>query len=291
MVQRKKRTLKIILALLGAIIFLLILTSAWLYSGDLTTLKIKTFRFLPYPMALVNGRPILMSDFILRLSTAQKIAGSVDGMPAADETQSAVYKQLVEEAKIAQVAYRHGVSVGTQEISAEYATQAAQADLEGKKNFEELLNSYGLSRKDFESQILRPQLLLANLQIWFNSQSQLNPTAHNLAGSLAEKIRQGEDMATLATANSEDITGKSTGGDLGFVDPADLLLDLREGVANMKTGEVKILVSRFGLHIIKQVAQQGNEVHLLQIFLKTGDFNHWLNQEIKNIKIWKLIKI
>jgi len=70
-----------------------------------------------------------------------------------------------------------------------------------------------------------------------------------------------------------------------------LLLELREPVELLKDGEVKILPSRLGLHIIKQEAQAGSEKHLRQIFLQTENFDSWLSGQTQNFNVKKLVNI
>lgn len=291
MQAHSKKFFKILFSILGSLLALLILGGAWLYSGELTPAKAWVFNAVPFPLALVNGHPVLMKDFLLRLAVSQKLAAAGSGALNQTLPKVQIYNQLVTEAETRQLAVQNGVAASPREIAAEYSLRAGQSDLQGKKNFEELLAGYGLSPADYQSQIIAPELLKLNLQAWFNSQQALNPGAYAQARDLADKIAAGQDMAGLAASSTQDATERNTGGDLGFVDPARMLPELRDGVAGMKPGEIKLLASRFGLHLIKVVETQSNNLHLREIFLQSGDFEAWFSGQTNNFKVRQLLKI
>jgi hypothetical protein len=104
-------------------------------------------------------------------------------------------------------------------------------------------------------------------------------------------MENGENMALLAVAYSQDPSGQAVGGDLGFVDPSQLLPELREPVANMKLGETTIIPSRYGLHIIRFEQQNGNLMHLREILLNNSGYQAWKTAQVQNFKIKKIINI
>ncbi len=266
-----------VLLILGAVCF-----GIWLKNANLTAAKLKVIRATGYPLALVNGHPVFMDDLLLRLAVAQKMQNAWPPSAAAAQIETAAYNQLVDEEKIRQIAAKNNVTISQGEIEKAYQKASAQPD------FSALLAQNRISPADFKNSILRPELLLADLQIWFNSQQELNPKVYALAASLEERLKSGEDMANMARDYTED-GGKPTGGDLGFINSEAVLLELKEPVAALKTGEIKILPSRLGLHILKQEGQNGSLLHLRQIFLKITGFDSWLAEQKQNFKIWQLI--
>ena len=96
-------------------------------------------------------------------------------------------------------------------------------------------------------------------------------------------------MSVLAKQFSQEDTGKIVGGDMGFIDPTELLLEMREPIYSMNAGEVKIIPSRAGININKLEEKQSNKFHLRQIFLLPENFQAWLEAQTKNFKIYKLI--
>jgi len=266
---------------------LVILAAAWLYSGTLTPGKIKIFQTIPLPMALVNGHPLSMKDFLIRFAAAQKTLAQNN----AQQTKPAIVQQLIKEAEVSQLASQREVSVNQKQIDQEYSALSAQTNLEGQANFEGFLQSRGLTENILKNSVIKPELLLNQLQIWFNSQPNLSPQAYQLANSLLGQINSGTSMSALAGQFSQDPTGKSLGGDMGFVQITDLSQELRESVSGLKPGETKIIPGLKGLHIIRLEEQTGNLLHLRGIFLNTNDFNAWLDTQTKNFKVINLLRI
>jgi len=272
---------------LAFVLILLITTVVWLYSGTLSEAKLKIFKTVPLPMALVNGRPISAGKFLARFAVAQKTLGQ----NGAEGTKLAIASELIREAEVSRLASQRDVAVSAKQIDLEYAAVSGQTDLGGGPNFEEFLQSRGLSESSFKNDVLKPKLLLNGLRIWFNLQPNLNSAAYQKANSLLEQINSGGNMPALAARFSEDAAGKSADGDMGFVQITDLSPELRESVSNMKPGEVKIIPGLLGINIIRLEGQTGNLLHLRQIFLNTNDFNAWLDSQAKNFKIINLLKI
>jgi parvulin-like peptidyl-prolyl isomerase len=287
MPNQHKFFLKFVYWALAIILVLAILSVVWLYSGTLTHAKIKIFQTVPLPMALVNGHPLSMQDFLIRFSVAQKTLGQSNGQ----QTKFAIVQQLILEAEVSQLAQQRDVSVSQKQIGDEYLVLSEQTNLQGQTDFKNLLLSQNLDEGIFKNNVIKPELLFNQLRIWFNSQAGLNPQAYQLANGLIEQINGGKDMTALASQFSEDPAGKSSGGDMGFVQITDLSGELRESVANMKPGEAKIIPGLYGLYIIRLEQETGNQLHLREIFLNTADFNSWLGSQTKKFKIINLLTI
>src|SRR5690606_25180220 len=93
----------------------------------------------------------------------------------------------------------------------------------------------------------------------------LNPTAEGgvdkaqaKADSIKGLIQQGESFAALAIQFSLDEGSKINGGDLGTFARGQMVPEFDEAVFSGKTGDVVIVNSRFGTHIIRIEKQVGN---------------------------------
>lgn len=74
----------------------------------------------------------------------------------------------------------------------------------------------------------------------------------NRLAQLRERIIGGEDFAALARSHSKDKVSASKGGDLGWVNPGDLVPQFEEVMNRLKPNEVSEPVqTRFGWHIIQ----------------------------------------
>ncbi len=269
----------------------------WLSKGKITQTKAKIYKVLPFPMALVNNHPLTMKNFLSRLDSA-KVFYDKSGTKY-DETglEEAIANKMVDEEKINILAKTNNVSVKDSEINDEYSVRAKSADLEGKKNFEDLLKSYGLNTASFKSDVIRPDLLATNLVVWFNAQKNLNSDQYKLADDLMKKIESGQSMEDIASKFSQEDATKMTQGDLGFIEINGVLPELKETLDSMSAGQSKIAASRYGIHILKLEEKDNNgenngaRMHIKQIFIKPNDFEKWFKDETQNFKVKKIVKI
>jgi peptidyl-prolyl cis-trans isomerase C len=77
--------------------------------------------------------------------------------------------------------------------------------------------------------------------------------ARKKIGEILDKVRQGQDFASLARTYSEDTSG-SKDGDLGYIRQGQLMKPFEEALFALKTGEVSgVVETRLGYHLIKAV--------------------------------------
>ena len=73
-----------------------------------------------------------------------------------------------------------------------------------------------------------------------------------LAQEVADRLQGGEDFATVAAADSDDVATAATGGELGWVDPETFEGDLKDAIFSLPLGQVSDPVrSPFGFHILR----------------------------------------
>ena len=85
------------------------------------------------------------------------------------------------------------------------------------------------------------------------------------ASALLEKVRAGEDFATLATDHSADTASAANGGDLGFFSRGRMVKPFEDEAFRLGVGEVSDLVeTQFGYHIIKVEAKEPETVRPLE---------------------------
>lgn len=82
--------------------------------------------------------------------------------------------------------------------------------------------------------------------------------ALHLADSLKRLVQAGSNFAELATKYSEDTGSKEKGGDLGTFGRGVMVEPFENAAFNGKTGEVKIVQSQFGVHVIRIEKQIGS---------------------------------
>ncbi len=88
----------------------------------------------------------------------------------------------------------------------------------------------------------------------YNSQEK----AKVVADSLMALIKGGADFAELAKANSEDPGSGAEGGDLGWFQEGQMVPSFNDACFDGKKGDLTMVQSRFGYHIIEVMDQKGN---------------------------------
>lgn len=71
------------------------------------------------------------------------------------------------------------------------------------------------------------------------------------AEALLKEIEDGGDFAALASEKSEDPGSKESGGDLGWAPRGLFVPEFDEAIFSMKVGELRLVQSQFGWHIIE----------------------------------------
>jgi len=79
--------------------------------------------------------------------------------------------------------------------------------------------------------------------------------AKNKADSLKNLIEKGTDFALLATLNSDDKGSAQIGGDLGWFKEGMMVRPFSDACFFGKTGDIKLVQSQFGWHIIEILGQ------------------------------------
>lgn len=284
-----KKIFKTLFYILLCIALIMLLGGAWLYSGSTTDLKVKVFKSLKLPVALVNGQPISMSDFDLRFSIAKKLSEASAGNQTNTQIKQLAYNQLIYDTEIVQLATKTQNQPTLAQINAEYNLRANSTSAKGQGDLESLIKFYGMNVDEYKQKIIVPHLASIYLQVWFNNNEQLNQALLAKVTDIEKKIKAGQDFGELALQYSEDKTGQSVEGDMGFLSIDDLLPELRDSIDSMKEGEVKRVAGRFGVHLFKLESKNKNKIHSREIFFKQENFKLWLNQQLFKMHVKKLL--
>ncbi len=268
---------------------------AWVYTGNISSAKEKVFKALPLPAAIVDMKFVSAESVLDRADLSKQLL-EAQGMGDKANTGQ-VFDQIVDVKKLEAVASQRGVKAPNSEIDEEYKniiTQYAGGD-EGAFT-KELDSTYHMKPEKFKSEVVRQQVLQSNLLLWYSKQEDLNKTTYEKARELQSKLNNGQSFEEVAKQFSEDEATKDFAGDSGMIAFDDLLPEFRESLKDSKAGDTQLVVSRYGLHVLKllEVNNDGEngakQVHLQQIFLKQKGFSDWLDKEVGNIRVLKLLK-
>lgn len=87
--------------------------------------------------------------------------------------------------------------------------------------------------------------------------------AKKKATKILRKVGKGGDFAKLAGKYSQDPGSRARGGDLGFFSREQMIKPFADAVFAMKPGQVKIVRTRFGYHVVKLDALRAAHVDTL----------------------------
>jgi peptidyl-prolyl cis-trans isomerase SurA len=87
------------------------------------------------------------------------------------------------------------------------------------------------------------------------------------AAHILAQAKAGEDFVELAERYSDDPT-KQRGGDLGFFERGDLLPEFEKDVFSLNPGEMRVIETSLGYHIVKVEEKRGESIHARHILLK-----------------------
>ncbi|MFS0781866.1 peptidylprolyl isomerase [Bacillus sp. 1P06AnD] len=254
-------------------------------------------------VASVNGQKITKNDLYDVLS---KQYGS-------NAVTTLINNKIIE-----QEADKKNVKVDEKEVKKELNTFIKQYG--GEDSFNAALTQSGLTLDDFKNdirnylkvkQILGPSIKITDKEMKayyeenkdsFKQQAQVK-ASHILVDSeteakkLEEKIKSGEDFATLAKENSTDTASAKDGGNLGYFGTGEMTEAFEKAAFAMKVGEVSQPVKTdYGYHIIKVTGKKEakqksyDEVKdqikdtLFEDKLNT-EYSTWLEKKNKSAKI------
>jgi peptidyl-prolyl cis-trans isomerase C len=124
------------------------------------------------------------------------------------------------------------------------ATKAAVSDAELKKTYDE-----ALKQQKPEEEVRARHILF---RVEDPKDEKASAAAEAKAKDVEAKLKKGEDFAKLASALTEDPSGKENGGDLGYFTKDQMVPEFADKAFAMKPGEVSEPVkTQFGWHVIK----------------------------------------
>jgi hypothetical protein len=272
---------------LSVILLILFFSSLlWLSNGQITPIKEKVFRHIPFPVAFIEGRALKMNDFLFRYNRA----GTLSNLTDLGTYKSNLLNRMIEEKKLQIISEKFNVAATKIEIENEFARRKKE-----NSAINEYLKTYGLDEELYKNNVLKSELNATKLATWYYSQTKFNEGLYKKANGIYEKAASGEDFSLLARTFSDDQTAANFLGDEGFVTVDQLLPELSFTITQMKENEIKIVPTRFGLEIIrlnevkKSASQASDSYHIQHIFLISQGFSNWLADETKNIKIIKFV--
>jgi hypothetical protein len=259
-------------------------------------------RTLPYPIANVNGTPILYADYLSDVETvgrffARQSAGAPGEapMPTDEEIRTGVLDRLIQTEVLMQESVKYGVAVSGEEIEAEYQqlrSASGDTDVEAQ-----ILDMYGWTAGQFKEKVLRPYLLQGKLSFALQEDEALTAAAMAEAGAALARVRGGEEFADVAGEVSQDPGSAAQGGDLGWFERGIMVPEFEQAAFALGEGEVSDLVkTQFGYHIIKteEIEKDGDDivrVHARHILIAGPDVTLYLQEKVDSADVKTYVEI
>jgi parvulin-like peptidyl-prolyl isomerase len=167
----------------------------------------------------------------------------------------------------------------------------AEKNAGGKLHFQRFLKSSNLSYDEYQmlvtGDILRSSLskkLAAAVNPYETkvraSHILVGPKQKTLAKKLLAEARAGANFAALAKKYSIDTGSKVKGGDLGYFGHGTMVAPFDKAAFSMKVGEIRLVQSQYGWHIIKLTGRQ--RMHMTSQELQTAQasaLQNWLAKQ------------
>lgn len=280
------------------VIVVLIITGVGIYKFKREDTFFKSVaNIVPFPMAMIEMKPIYVSDFWKEVDISIKaceFSGASQDCSVDDTKKKAVQDGMIYEKVVTDLAQKNGAKVEQAKIDEQYKTVVDQNG--GDKQFEELLKTrFGWTAADFKKRIYF-NLLAADLEDKViekvsarhilvvtkegATEDEINQ-AKQKAQEALDKIKAGEDFSVVAQQYSGDPGSKDKGGELGFFSRGMMVPEFENVAFSLNKGQVSDLVkSDYGWHIIKVEDKKGTV---------QDSFMNWVNSEKGKMKVWTFL--
>lgn len=113
-----------------------------------------------------------------------------------------------------------------------------------------------------------------------------------LAEQVLAKARAGQDFAKLAKKYSTDKTSAVKGGDLGYFAKGAMVQPFSKAAFSMKVGDIRLVKSQFGWHIIKKTGQKQARLTPTEYSqAQQQAFSTWLQTQQAAIHVEKIMDV
>lgn len=293
---------KSILMIVGVLLLVILLAEGvMLYGFKLENNKVVKAigSVLPYPMAMVEYKPIYLSKYWgeldLIVKTCQEAKVGTD-CQITDKDRSDVYTNLINEQVVLKLAKLNNISLADGKLDEEMKKISDQNG--GDAEFAKLLQEkFGWSVDEFKQRVYlsllaqemedkmvekvnaKHLLIMADK----NAKPEDIEKAKQKAQEALDKINKGEDFDAIVKEYSEDTSTKDSGGDLGFFARGVMVPEFEQAAFSLARGQVSGLIKTdFGWHIIKVIDKKGE--------IKQ-DFKSWLEEQKSKMRIWEFYKV
>jgi len=289
----KKKLLLILLVILFIFIGILVVFGIGIYKfqwHDKYTMKIA--KIVPYPVALVNFRPISYFQYQDNLESIKHFYQTREHEDFQEkDTKKGIINRMIENSLLEQIAKSKGIMLSQEEIKKE-EEEIILASGTKEQVIESIRTFYNWDLEDYRKQIIIPSLLKQKIQeiVCFDDSLPKNKEAKQKAEEVLRKVKgKGANFSLLAQEYSE-CPSASQGGDLSWFSQGQMVKQFEDAAFSLKPGEISDTVHTiYGYHIIKVEEREDDRIRARHILIKGIDFGEWLSEQKSKANIWVLI--
>ena len=256
----------------------------------------------PVPLAAsVNGEGITLEDYELEVARYELAQVSLGMDPAAQGNYHlTVLEILIQQKVIEQGALSAGFNVSDAEVQAEIdeVTQAAN----GEEAFADWRAANLYTAEQFRA-ALKSQMLGARITEQIAGQAPASAeqvharhilvAGESEAQTLLTQLQNGDDFATLALANTLDLSTRAAGGDLGWF-PRGLLTapEVEEAAFNLQPEEISgVIHSALGYHIVQTLEREPDRALSpdARLLYQTRTVEAWIQEQMELAIIERIV--
>lgn len=296
--EKEQMNKKIFMYGIGGVILLVLVVifSITLYrvygSASKDVFTVGVARVLRLPVMKINGETILYSDYADDMKAISKMRDYdlKSGGPSAALTDSVMSDQvllrLANNLLVAQSAAKYKLKVEQTDIDSIKAEIVKQFPSEADAD-KEIMTRYGWNLKTYINKVVVPYLLQQKLTDSLATDPTLRGEVLNRATLVLNRIKAGEDFATLAKEYGEDATSVK-GGDLDWFGKQQMVPQFETAAFALKKGELskELVETEYGYHIIKVVDKKtekgAEQVRASHILFRFASFETLLSDMAKN---------
>lgn len=313
------KKIKLTYWLAGVIIVLFVLAIGLYVFSPLGKWGYRVFQYLPFPVAVVDGKQIITTRQLIKDTQALKTfyvsqefaeAGmrvdfsTDEGKMRLKVKEKDILDKLVENKIVEKLAKERNIQVTENEAEREINKQISETgDRQSLQlNLQKL---YGWDVDDFRDKVVVNQLYLQKLSAYYyKNQKQDQPGYDKIMQAKKELKSDGSNFAQVAEKYSEGDSAKN-GGELGWFTYDQLVPEVAKTVFESKEGTLTdVIQSTLGYHIVvveefrqanenstsnnnvlENQSSKNKQVKIKQIFVNNGGFLDWLSQEKKKVPV------
>lgn len=268
-------------------------------------------------VAAVNGKDITQEEFdadfeVFKNLYERELGEDVleqtgqDGVSLGESLKESILEKLIMEKLIAEESEKLQINISDEELKV--AVEKSISDMGGQESFDEFLTNMNLTR-DFYEGNLRKELLVdkhkeeflktisisdEEAKTFFDENkdaSTIVRASHILVATeeegkaILERLKNGEDFASLATLESLDSVSAANGGDLDYFGRGKMIAEFEEAAFALEEGETSDLVkTEVGYHIIRVTEKKDSFEELKDELVKLLKETKYLEkvQELRN---------